>query len=146
MTKSKSTKKKEEVIVTEKILNDNPDLINEGVKPGDKVAIEESVDLSDLIAEKETEIEALKVELSELNSLKESKLELENSNKEKDELIKKLQEEKASGPQESAKKTIKVHHGVVIGSKTYSKKDIEEDEEIQEYLLANKSTAISTVD
>ena len=107
----------------------------------------ENVSFKGELAAKDDEIELLKQKISGLthfgNENVSLKGELSGKDVEIEDLKLKLSEALPVKPKEMR---IAVHHGVVIGTKTYSKKDIEANEEIQNYLLASKSTAVSTVD
>lgn len=83
-----------------------------------------------VVAAKDAEIAALQSQVREL----EDKLKNASPNAAK--------ESKPSGNRPK----VKVHHGVQVGQKVYSKSDIEKNGEIQEYLLSIGSSAVSEVE
>lgn len=147
MTKSKTANKKEDVKVTEVVVPQTPKLKEEEAKVDKVLSSEETVNLNGLIAEKDAEIKSLKQKISDLTHFENENVSFKGELAAKDAEIEDLKVKLSDGQPENPKEVqIAVHHGVVIGSKTYSKKDIEENEEIQAYLLASKSTAVTKVD
>src|SRR5690606_658374 len=103
---------------------------NAPVPTVDAVVETAQVDHEAVIAAKDAEIATLQSQVKEL----EDKLKNASPNAAK--------ESKPSGNRPK----VKVHHGVQVGQKVYSKSDIEKNGEIQEYLLSIGSSAVSEVE
>lgn len=136
-----SKKNVEKHIITQEDLDNNPDLVPQGVKVGDEVILGDAVNSTDLIAELEKSVEVKEAE----------NLALKAELKAKDEAIASLKKElaeKASEPEAEFKNTdgkVIVHFGVNINGKNYSVSEILKDKDIQKYLLDIQSGAIEKV-
>lgn len=134
---------KEKVIVTEDILKDNPELVEQEVKVGDEIELGEDANNEEIIA-------ALSAELADKNAEIES---LKSNLVKKDEEIKKLKSKSKNAKAETAEEKfvntdgkVIVHFGVQVNGQEYTVADILADKDIQAYLIEIGSGAIEVVE